>query len=701
MLEDSLNTLFLATCIILVFLMQAGFLCLEAGAVRHKNSINVAAKNLMDLILVTGVYVLVGFRIQYSAFDSFFSSDPVVDESLMPQGFTDLFIIFQALFAATAATIVAGAVAERCGLVAYLIISLMVGVIIFPVAGGWVWGGLLETPTGWLAELGFVDFAGSAVVHSLGGAVSLAAVMVIGPRKGAFSDASTLTGQNLVLSLLGVLFVWLGWFGFNMGSLLTIGPLLPSVFANTFVAGCAGGLAASLWSFCYYKHANLVVIANGVLAGLVGITAGAHAVSLGSAMGVGAIAGLLCSLAIIGLASLKLDDAVGAIPTHLVAGLWGTLAVGLLGDLEILGTGHDRIGQVAVQALGSISIFAWAFGISYGFLSLINRYIPLRVSLEEEEQGLNVSEHGVATELSGLVFELEQQAENGQFGPLVMDPFSELSAITEQYNRVLSRFVQSQSSLKQNISTLEEVRDQLQVQKTRAEQACQHKSQFLTKMSHEVRTPLKGIVGLSDSLASEQLSEDQQQSVEAILQSSHALLAMIDDILGSAQDESEGSVLKEAESQPSDTRQKNFDLKALLEQSLDLFKTEALHRSITLSLELDTGIPKAIQGDAMPIRQIMINLLGNALKFTEQGTVSLGAQYDYMTGMVTVTVSDTGRGIDPEPMERIFEAKPAQEEKDRGLVICRQLAELMEGNMEVESTLGQGSTFYFRFPAKY
>ena len=186
MLEDSLNTLFLATCIILVFLMQAGFLCLEAGAVRHKNSINVAAKNLMDLILVASVYVLIGFRIQYGAFDTFFSSDPIIDESLMQPGFNELFIIFQALFAATAATIVAGAVAERCGLIAYLIISLLIGILIFPVAGGWVWGGVFDTPVGWLAEFGFIDFAGSTVVHSLGGAVSLAAVIIIGPRKGVF-----------------------------------------------------------------------------------------------------------------------------------------------------------------------------------------------------------------------------------------------------------------------------------------------------------------------------------------------------------------------------------------------------------------------------------------------------------------------------------------------------------------------------------
>ncbi|WP_066017319.1 ammonium transporter [Endozoicomonas atrinae] len=701
MIEDSLNTLFLATCIILVFLMQAGFLCLEAGAVRHKNSINVAAKNLMDLILVASVYVLIGFRIQYGSFDTFFSSEPIIDESLVHQGFTELFIIFQALFAATAATIVAGAVAERCGLAAYLIISLLIGTLIFPIVGGWVWGGVLGTPVGWLAEFGFVDFAGSSVVHGLGGAVSLAAIMIIGPRKGVFSGALTGTGQNLVLSLLGVLLLWLGWYGFNVGSLLTMGPLLSKVFTNTSIAGCVGGVAASIWSYCYYKHANLKVIANGVLAGLVGITAGAHAVNLWAAAVIGGVAGMVCCLATIVLIRLKLDDVIGAIPVHLAAGAWGSLAVGLFGNLDVLGTGHDRVTQVSVQFLGVISIFIWSFGISYCLLSLVNRFIPLRVSEEEEERGLNVSEHGAVTELSELVFELHQQAESGQLSPLGIDPFSELSAITEQYNRVLTRFARSQSSLQQNMRVLEDVRDELQIQKERAEQASQHKSQFLAKMSDELRTPLNGIVTLSDSLVSEQLSDDQRKSVDVILQSSRALLAMIDDILDFPKGEKD-----QLSGQKPVSHKSGFNLKSLLEQSVALFSTETLNRPITLNLEFGADIPLVIEGDSMHLRQILINLLGNAFKFTQQGVITLSAEYDYMTGLLTVAVSDTGQGIELSRINEIFEAdKPeecafASQSGGKGLAICRQLAELLDGRLEVSSVVGQGSTFTLLIPMR-
>ena len=265
---------------------------------------------------------------------------------------------------------------------------------------------------------------------------------------------------------------------------------------------------------------------------------------------------------------MKLDDVIGAIPVHLVAGVWGTIAVGLFSNLEVLGTGHDRATQVSIQALGVTSIFIWSFGVSYCFLNIVNRFIPLRVTEEEEARGLNVSEHGAVTELSELVFELHQQAESGKLSPLSIDSFSELSAITEQYNRVLVRFARSQASLQQNISVLEDVRDQLQVQKERAEQASQHKAQFLAKMSGEIRTPLSGVIALSDSLVSEQLSDDQKNTVDVILQSSRALLAMIDDIL-----ETPKIGTEYLSDQKSGIQKAGFNLKLVLEQSIALFGT--------------------------------------------------------------------------------------------------------------------------------
>ncbi len=283
--------------------------------------------------------------------------------------------------------------------------------------------------------------------------------------------------------------------------------------------------------------------------------------------------------------------------------------------------------------------------------------------------------------------------------PLSIDSFSELSAITEQYNRVLVRFARSQASLQQNISVLEDVRDQLQVQKERAEQASQHKAQFLAKMSGEIRTPLSGVIALSDSLVSEQLSDDQKNTVDVILQSSRALLAMIDDIL-----ETPKIGTEYLSDQKSGIQKAGFNLKLVLEQSIALFGTETISRPITLSLKFGDGIPSEMQGDAMHIRQIVINLLGNAFEYTKKGEITLNAEYDYMTGLVTVAVSDTGPGIEISRINHIFEAAQPEDggvnrrSGGQGLAICRQLAELMGGHIDVSSLVGQGSTFSLRIP---
>ncbi|WP_081869733.1 ammonium transporter [Endozoicomonas numazuensis] len=448
-----LNTLFLTFCILLIFLMQIGFLCLEAGAVRSKNNVNVAAKNLLDFIVVTLVYALFSFSIQFGSFDTLM-------DNAHPRspGYPYLFLIFQSFFAVTASTIVSGAIAERSSLKAYLLIALMIALLIYPVAGQWIWGGLLGTPQGWLSAMGFIDFAGSTVVHVLGGSVALAAVLVIGPREG-FAEQSykKFRGQNQVITLMGAMMIWLGWFGFNLGSLLKVDASIPAILTTTLLGACSGGLAATLWSLVFFKKFDVPVIANGVLAGLVGITAGVHILEIYTAILTGFIAGLICCGAMVQLENWKIDDVIGAIPVHLTAGIWGTIAVALLGDLSLINNGLNTVEQLSVQALGVAVTFAWAFGISYVALTAINKFMPLRVSRQAEQLGLNIAEHGSTTELSDLVNKLEKQAEQGHFKPVIHDPFSELSGITRQYNHVLERFLETQSRLNLNIKTLKNI----------------------------------------------------------------------------------------------------------------------------------------------------------------------------------------------------------------------------------------------------
>ena len=261
-----------------------------------------------------------------------------------------------------------------------------------------------------------------------------------------------------------------------MGSMLKVDVLLSLIMFNTFISACAGGLASLIWSLVFYRKADIPIVANGVLAGLVGITAGVHAVQPAEAILIGVVSGLICCGATVYLDHRRIDDVISAIPVHLAAGIWGSLAVALLGDPEILNTGHDLIAQFGIQLLGTACIVAWSFGVSFILLKLLNRWCPLRVSTESERVGLNISEHGAITELSDIVHNLEQQSESGDFHPLEHHPFSELAGITQQYNRILTSFLRSQNELQSSLDTLQTIHSKLMLKKTEADSANRQKN---------------------------------------------------------------------------------------------------------------------------------------------------------------------------------------------------------------------------------
>ncbi|UYM15756.1 ammonium transporter [Endozoicomonas euniceicola] len=689
------NTLFMILCTLLVLLMQAGFLCLEAGAVRSKNTVNVAAKNLIDLILVTVLYFAFGFTIQYGWFSDFsLNAHPNAPH------YPYLFLLFQALFAVTTATIVSGAVAERCSLTGYIIISLVIVSVIYPISGQWVWGGVFGTPEGWLAKLGFIDFAGSTQVHALGGAVALASVLIIGPRNG-FHDQSykVFRGQNQTLSLLGVMLLWVGWFGFNMGSMLKVDVLLGLIMFNTFISACAGGLASLVWSLVFYHKADIPIVANGVLAGLVGITAGVHAVQPAEAILIGVVSGLICCGATVYLEHRKIDDVISAIPVHLAAGIWGSLAVALLGDPEILNTGHDLIAQFGIQLLGTACIVAWSFGVSFILLKLLNRWFPLRVSAESERVGLNISEHDAITELSDIVHNLEQQSESGDFHPLEHHPFSELAGITQQYNRILTSFLRSQNELQSSLDTLQTTHSKLMLKKAEADSANRQKTLLISKVSREIRTPLNGIIVTSEMLNMEPLPAEQKQWLEIITQSGNALMDIVHDVIDYSRLEAGNLSLQHS----------TFQLSELMDQCKKVFLTEAFNKNLEFLVQIEMGTPKALTADSQRLRQIIINLLGNAFRYTDKGTITLSAQMEHTTGRLLLEVKDTGAGISEDSLEKAFDAFGLEEKyADReannsglSLTICRQLAELMGGTISVKSQPGEGSHFTLQIPVKW
>jgi len=438
-LQSLLDTSWLLVCTALVLLMQAGFACLETGLVRAKNSINVAIKNLVDFCASSLIFWCVGFGLMFGASASGWvgTSGFFFNWSLTPE--TTILFLFQLVFCGTATTIVSGAVAERMRFSGYLMVTVVIATLIYPVTGHWTWAESSSgSPGGWLKDLGFIDFAGSTVVHSVGAWVALAAILILGPRKGRFDQRVTIQGHNIPIATLGVFLLWFGWLGFNGGSLLELNNRVPLVIANTILAPVAGGLAALAIGWWYFGRPEVLITMNGILAGLVGITASAHIMTPWATLAIGAIAGAIAVGSTFWLEKMQIDDVIGAVPVHGFAGVWGTIAVALFADPDMFGTGLGRWEQLSVQVLGVASSFVWAFGMGFGLLYAINRFSPLRVTEEEEHQGLNVVEHGASTAILDLMVEMDHQRQTGDFSRHVtIEPHTEVGQIAGQYNRVL------------------------------------------------------------------------------------------------------------------------------------------------------------------------------------------------------------------------------------------------------------------------
>lgn len=388
--QDNLNYVWTIIAACLVFFMQAGFALVETGFTRAKNAINIIMKNVMDVSAGSLAFFLVGFGLMFGTSaggwigtDGFLLGE--IGDYSVEWSYT--FFFFQAVFAATAATIVSGAVAERTAFNSYLIFSVIITAFIYPVFGSWAWGSLFNGD-GWLEGLGFIDFAGSTVVHSVGGWAALAGALVVGPRTGKYIDGKPqlIKGHSLPLAALGVFILWLGWFGFNAGSTTTGDTSIALIALNTFLAAGAGATAAMLVTWLTNGKPDGAVTLNGVLAGLVGITAGCANLSPGFALLTGAIAGVIVHFSM-KMLEKKVDDAVGAVSVHGVCGAWGTLAAGLF-DM-----GGFSLSVVGVQLIGIAAAFLWTFPISYLLFKLINAFLPLRVDEKLEAEGLDLHEH--------------------------------------------------------------------------------------------------------------------------------------------------------------------------------------------------------------------------------------------------------------------------------------------------------------------
>ena len=449
-LQANLDTFWLLICAILVFLMQAGFMCLESGLSRNKNSINVALKNITDFGIAVVTFWAFGFALMYGTSVMGLFGDKFYFFTTKVAGYQTYFV-FQAMFVATAATIISGAVAERLRFFSYVIITFVTSGFLYPIVGHWAWAFNFDEPSekyGWLGKMGYLDFAGSSVVHSVGGWVALAILLIIGSRTGRFrkdQNKKLFQGSNTPIAALGALILWFGWFGFNGGANGAMDLKIPLILINTFLSASFGLIFSSILGIFVMKKPEPLFMITGPLAGLVSITASCAYVNPSEAIFIGSIGGLLSGFGIVFLEKLKIDDVVSAIPVHLIAGVWGSLSVAIFGDFEMMGLEISRMEQLYIQLIGVTSIGGFCFISAFVIFKSINYVFPLRVGKIQEELGLNISEHNASTDTHELLEVLTNQAKTEDYSLRApQDPFTDSGIIGTQYNILMDRLEQSE-----------------------------------------------------------------------------------------------------------------------------------------------------------------------------------------------------------------------------------------------------------------
>lgn len=723
-------------CGILVFVMQAGFMCLEAGLVRQKNSINVAIKNFTDFFISSTAFFAVGFGLMFGASaggfigsDGFFLSKYIAQDS---EGWIFTFWFFQDVFCGTAATIVAGGVAERIRYPGYMWVSFTVSAIIYPIFGHWAWGGGydLAPQQGWLAAMGYRDFAGSSVVHMVGGAATLACLFVLGPRKGRYlpdGSAVKIWGSNIPLATLGTFLLWIGWFGFNGGSALALNQSVGLIIVNTNLAACTGSLVGLCWSWHRKGKPEVESVLNGALGGLVAVTASCAYVTPISALAIGALGGVGVNITSNLLTRFRIDDAVDAIPVHLGAGIVGVLCVGLFAKEEFL-VGGSRIRQIAVQALGMTVCLVFTVTVEWLLVKLGDRYITrLRVDPDDEDRGLNLSEHGARTLWLDLAEDMHYIERTQDLSKrTTVEPETEAGVVAQMFNRLMDTLREKSAQLMDRTEALNASYLRLSEVNRELVQQRRENEMFVYGVSHDLRSPLVNMSGFGRELTYA-LGEMRTLIGESVLppeQKRRGLQLLDDDVATSlrfihAAVERMGNItnglLRLSRTGWVLYDHKEVDLSSVVRRILDAMSITILERGAAVRV----GPLPTLLGDPTAIEQVYANIIGNALDYLDPsrpGDVEIG--WDQEVSPTTTEwaeerkafhhlyVKDNGLGIPETAKPKLFQIfqrfhpNLSNHGSGVGLSITRRIVERHGGSITVESTEGQGSVFRIAWPRK-
>ena len=676
-------------CAILVFMMQAGFMCLEVGLVRTKNSINVAIKNVTDFLISSVSFFLVGFALMFGAsFHGLVGTDGWLLAKyieLDQQGWIYTFWFFQVVFCGASATIVSGGVAERMHFSGYMITSFIISTFIYPIFGHWAWGGAydLAPVQGWLAHLGYKDFAGSSVVHMVGGITTLACLLVVGPRKGKYNpdgSVNKIWGCDIPMSTLGVFLLWFGWFGFNGGSALAVTKDIARIIINTNLAACTGALSCLFFTWMSTKRLDVQSILNGCLGGLVAITAPCAYVTPVSALLIGILAGPVLIAADKLLDKLRIDDVVGAVPVHGACGILGVLCVGFFAEPDYL-VHQSRLQQILIQTLGASVCFIFTFVVVWLLMKGIDRYITrLRVSADDEERGLNISEHGARTLWTELAEDIHYIEKTHDLSKrTVVEPETEVGVVAAMFNRLMD-------SLQQKTRELKEMQFQM-IQQAKMSAV----GQLAAGVAHEINNPMGVILGFAQGVVRRVPPGDSfEKPLKSIEREALRCKQLVQSLLVFSR-------TGKAEKEP-------IDLNQAVEGAMSLVMAQTKVKNVELTKDLAQGLPRVL-ANSNQIQQVVINLSNNAIDaMAAGGKLFIKTQNAAVDGKayVEIEVKDTGKGILPGIRSRIFEpfftTKEVGKGTGLGLSLVYEIVQNHEGKIDVESQPGKGTTFHILLP---